>query len=87
MSDPQTRLSSVTDDRYTARGKTVDQILKDFEDHAMDTTYRGNTTDYLHAAVTSAAARAQERWAKVSAIAACTSALVAVAAVLVAVLR
>jgi hypothetical protein len=80
--------------RYSAAGKSVEAILKDFEDHVMDSTYEANTTDYLHAAVTVAAARAQERaadaqrqWAKVAALAACTSTLVAVAAVLVAILR
>jgi hypothetical protein len=79
---------------YSARGKTVEQILKDFEDHLMDSTYGGNTTDYLHAAVTTASARAQERaadaqrhWARIAALAACASTVVAIGAVLVAVLR
>jgi predicted subunit of tRNA(5-methylaminomethyl-2-thiouridylate) methyltransferase len=81
----------MSNERYTARGKTVDRILADFEDHLMDSTYEANTTDYLHAAVTAAAARAQERaadaqrrWAKIGAVAACASTFVAVAAVVVA---
>ena len=77
----------MTYERYTARGKKADQILKDFEAGLMDSTYKANTTDYLHAAVATAAARALERWAKVAALAACASTLAAVAAVLVAVLR
>jgi hypothetical protein len=84
----------VADERYSARGKTVDQILKDYEDHSMDSTHSGNTTEYLAAALAVATARAQEaaaeaqqRWAKVSAGAACASTLVAIAAVLVALLR
>ena len=81
-------------ERYTARGKTVDQILKDFEDHSMDSTHSGNTTEYLQAALAVATARAQEaaaeaqqHWAKVAARAAWASTIVAVAAVLVALLR
>jgi hypothetical protein len=81
----------MADERYSARGKTVERILKDFEEHLMDSTYEANTTDYLHAAVTTAAARAQERaadaqrhWAKVAALAACASTFVALAAVVVA---
>jgi predicted subunit of tRNA(5-methylaminomethyl-2-thiouridylate) methyltransferase len=84
----------MADERYTSRGKSVDVIVKDFEEHLMDSTYKANTTDYLHAAVTAAAARAQERaadaqrrWAKVSALAACASTLVAISAILVAVFR
>ncbi len=79
--------------RYSARGKTVDQILKDFEDHLLDADYEGNTTDYMHAAVTAAAAQAQERaaaaqrhWATIAALAACAGVFVAIAAVLVAAL-
>ncbi|MGO9761391.1 MAG: hypothetical protein ACLP1Q_09070 [Solirubrobacteraceae bacterium] len=84
----------MADERYSARGKTVDEILKDFEDHLLDSTYEANTTDYLHAAVTAAAARAQEqaaeaqeRWARRATFAAWTSAGAAVAAVIVAFVR
>ncbi|HEX4483519.1 MAG TPA: hypothetical protein VH081_06995 [Solirubrobacteraceae bacterium] len=81
-------------ERYSARGKSVDEILKDYEDHAMDSTHSGNTTEYLQAALAvataraqEAAAQAQERWAKVAASAAVASTIVAVAAVLVALLK
>jgi hypothetical protein len=81
-------------ERYSARGKTVDQILKDFEDHLMDSTHGGSTTEYMRAALAAATARSQEaaaeaqqRWAKVSARAAWASTILAVAAVLVAVFR
>ena len=73
--------------RYTAQGKTSDEILGDFEAGAMDADYGGSTTEYMQAAVTAAAARAQERWVKVAALAACVSTGVAIAAVVVAILR
>lgn len=74
-------------ERYSAIGKRPEQILKDFEEHLLDADYQANTTEYLHAALSMAAARAQERWAKVAAVAACASTLVAVAALVVAIFR
>ena len=38
--------------RYTAQGKTSDEILGDFEAGAMDADYGGSTTEYMQAAVT-----------------------------------
>lgn len=73
--------------RYTARGKTVDQVLEDFETGSMDADYSGNTVEYMQASVAAAAARAQERWARVSAFAACASTVAALAAVVVAIAR
>ncbi len=72
---------------YSAIGKKPDEILKDFEDHLLDADYLGSTTEYMHAAIATAAARAQERWAKVAALAACASTIVAIAAVVVAAVR
>jgi hypothetical protein len=69
---------------YSAIGKKPDEILKDFESHLLDADYEGNTTEYMQAAIAMAAARAQERWAKVAAVAACVSTAVAIAAVIVA---
>ena len=40
--------------RYTAQGKTSDEILGDFEAGAMDADYGGSTTEYMQAAVTAA---------------------------------
>jgi hypothetical protein len=73
--------------KYTARGKTADQVLEDFEAGRMDADYSGNTVEYMQASVAAAAARAQERWAKVSAGAACVSVAIAVVAVAVAIFR
>jgi hypothetical protein len=53
---------------YSAIGKKPDEILKDFEDHLLDADYQANTTEYMQAAIAMAAARAQERWAKVAAV-------------------
>ena len=79
---------------YSAGDRPAAEILRDFEAHRMDGTFGGSTTDYLHAAISTAAASAQERaaaaqrrWAKVTELAACASTLVAVVALLVAVLR
>ncbi len=72
---------------YSAIGKKPDEILKDFENHLLDAGYGGSTTDYMQAAVAMAAARAQERWAKIAAFAAWVSTGVAIAAVVVAALR
>jgi hypothetical protein len=72
---------------YSAIGKKPDQILKDFEDHLLDADYGGNTSEYMQAAIAMAGARAQERWAKVSALAVCVSTGVAIAAVVVAALH
>jgi hypothetical protein len=81
-------------ERYTARDKTVGQILEDYENHRMDSTHGGSTTEYLQAAISVAVARSQERaadaqrrWSRVAAAAAWMGALVAVAALVVAIAR
>jgi hypothetical protein len=71
---------------YTGRGKTPDELLADYEQGLLDATFKGSTTDYLHAAIAVAVANAQRRWAKIVGVAACTSALAAIAAVVVAAL-
>ena len=50
----------------------------------MDSDQKGNTVDYLHAALMARAATVQQQWAIVGAVAACLSAIAAVVAVLAA---
>jgi uncharacterized membrane protein YbaN (DUF454 family) len=68
-----------------SRIKSVNQLLDDYEQHAMDATYKDVTVEYLHAALMTRAAEVQQRWAIVAAVAACLSVAVAVAALIVAV--
>jgi hypothetical protein len=69
---------------YTAKGKSVRKLLEDDEQHRMDASQKGNTVEYLHAALMARAAEVQRRWAIVAAVAACLSVAVAVAALIVA---
>ena len=41
----------MSDERYTAWGKSVRRLLEDYERHRMDSDQKGNTVDYLHAAL------------------------------------
>jgi hypothetical protein len=68
---------------YTAKGKSVRRLLEDYEQHLMD-EHKGNTVEYLHAALMTRAAEVQRRWAIVGAVAACLSVAVAVVALVVA---
>jgi signal recognition particle GTPase len=77
----------VAGERYSARGKDVDEILKDFEDHLLDATYGGNTTEYLHAAVTAAIARKQDTKAKAALAVAAASGVLSVIALVVSLVR
>jgi len=77
----------MTQERYSARGQTVDQIMAAVESGEMAATYAGSTDIYLQAALTAAATRAQERWAKIASIAAIGSFFAAIAAVIVAILN
>lgn len=72
---------------YSAVGKKPDQILRDLESNEIAPTYKGSTPEYVQAALSVSVANAQRRWAIVSGVAACISAFVAIAAVLVAILR
>ena len=74
---------------YTALGKSggakgVRELLTDYEAHRMDADQKGNTVDYLHAALTARSAEEQRRWAMVAAVAACLSVAVSVIALVVA---
>jgi len=69
---------------YTSAGKSIETLLSDFEARAMDADYGASTTDYLHAAIMVRAAQTQRRWAKVAAIAASLSVVIAVVALMVA---
>jgi hypothetical protein len=69
---------------YTAKGKSVRELLADYEAHRMDADQGANTVDYLHAALMARAAEVQRRWAMVAAIAACVSVAVAVVTLIVA---
>jgi hypothetical protein len=77
----------MTDERYTAKGQTVDEIMQAVESGELASTYAGSTSIYLQAALTAAAVRSQEQWAKIASLAAVASLFVAVAAVVVAALR
>ncbi|HME02957.1 MAG TPA: hypothetical protein VKG38_07980 [Solirubrobacteraceae bacterium] len=74
----------MSDERYTAKGKSVAQLLEDYELHLMDASQKGNTVDYLHAALMARAAQVQRFWAIVAAVAACLSVGVAIVALVVA---
>lgn len=69
---------------YTSEGKSIETLLSDYEARAMDKDYGGSTTEYLHAAIMVRAAQEQRRWAKIAAVAACVSVVVAVVALVVA---
>lgn len=53
---------------YTAKGKKVGQLLDDYEKQRMDASQKGNTVDYLHAALMARAAQEQRFWAIVGAV-------------------
>jgi hypothetical protein len=86
---------------YSARGKTPDEILRDFEDGAIAEHFKGNATEYMQAALTASeaevqqqaaatqerAAQTQERWGKAATISGWVGAIAAVAAVIVAALH
>jgi hypothetical protein len=74
----------MTDEPYSAIGKKPDDILKDLEDNLIASTYKGSTPEYVQAALATSVANAQQRWAKVAAVAAGVSTAVAIAAVVVA---
>jgi hypothetical protein len=65
---------------YTAKGKSVRQLLDDYEQHRMDASQKGNTVDYLHAALSARAAEVQRRWAIAGTVAAIVSAVAAIIA-------
>jgi len=69
---------------YTSDGKSVEQLLRDYEQRLMDADYGGSTTEYLHASIMVRAAQTQRRWAMVAAIAACSSVVIALVAVVIA---
>jgi hypothetical protein len=67
---------------YRAGNRSPRRLLRDFEDHKLDGSYKGNTTDYLHAAITVRAAVQARFWAIVAASAAVVSVGVSVAALI-----
>ena len=87
--------------QYSAKGKTPDEILADFEAGLIDDRFRGNATEYMQAALTASAARVQEqaaetqrqaaetqrRWGRAATISGFVGAGAAVAAVIVAALH
>lgn len=72
-------------ERYSARGKTLEQLLEDFESGKLNSTYQGNTTDYLHAAIAVRASQDAQRVARATTFAAWVAAGAAAAAVVVAI--
>jgi hypothetical protein len=81
------------DKAYTARGQTVDEILLAVERGLLQAKFGADADQYMQAALTAAAARAQERaadaqerWARRATFAAWASAAAAIAAVIVAAL-
>jgi len=80
--------------QYSAKGKSPDEILEDFESGKIAERFRGNTTEYMQAALTASAARVQEQsaetqrgLAKIATLSGCIGAGAAVAAVAVAALH
>lgn len=80
--------------QYSARGKTPNEILEDFESGLIAERFGGNTAEYMQAALTASAAEVQEqaaatqrRWGKATTISGFIGAGAAVAAVIVAVLH
>jgi hypothetical protein len=51
----------VEDSQYSAKGKTPNEILEDFEAGLIAARFGGNTAEYMQAALTASAARVQER--------------------------
>jgi hypothetical protein len=94
-------LSMEAEMTYTARGKTPDEILQDFEKGLIAEQFGGNTAEYMQAALTASeaevqkkaaatqekAAATQERWGKAATISGWVGAIAAVAAVVVAALH
>jgi anti-sigma-K factor RskA len=86
---------------YSARGKTPDEILLDFEKGVIAEHFGGNAAEYMQAALTASeaevqqqaagaqkqAAETQEQWGKIAAISGWVGAIAAVAAVVVAALN
>jgi hypothetical protein len=72
-------------ERYTAKGKSRDQLMDDYEGGHINAHQGGNTIEYLHAALMSRAADEQRLWAIVGASAACFSVVISVVALLVSV--
>lgn len=72
-------------ERYTATGKSLEQLLKDFEDHKMDAPFGANATEFLHAAIAVRASQDAVRVAGATRFAAWVAAGAAVAAVVVAI--
>jgi hypothetical protein len=66
--------------QYRAGRRNIEQLLTDYEDRKLDATYKGSTTEYLHAAIMVKAAQRQQLWAMVASVAACVSVVLAVVA-------
>jgi hypothetical protein len=86
---------------YSARGKSPDEILADFESGLIAEQFKGNASEYMQAALTASAAEVerrsadtqqksadtQRRLARIATVSACVGAAAAVAAVVVAALH
>jgi hypothetical protein len=79
---------------YSAKGKSPNEILADFESGAVAEQFGGNTAEYVQAALTASAAevqrkaeRTQQRWAKIATLSGGIGAGAAIAAVIVAALH
>jgi hypothetical protein len=79
---------------YSARGKTPDEILADFESGLIAAQFGANSAEYMQAALTASAATVQaqseatqRRWTKLAVLSGCVGSLAAVAAVIVAALH
>jgi VanZ family protein len=62
---------------YKAWGKELAQLLDDYERGDIVIREKGNMMEYLHAAIMVSTARSQQKWAKVAALAACVSVVIA----------
>lgn len=72
---------------YTVSDKSLGELLADLESQRLQGQKGAESYELAQAAISIKTAQAMMRWARVSAIAACTSTGAAIAAVLVAALR
>jgi hypothetical protein len=70
---------------YSVKGKTIDQLVADLEDNKAQGDVGEGAYELVAAALQAEATKAIVRWAQISALAACASAFVAVAALVVAI--
>lgn len=74
----------MSNDEYSVKGKSVDQLVADLERGDPQGTIGGGAYELIQAALQAASTKAQVRWSRVAALAACASVVVAIAALVAA---